>query len=265
MGDPHTALFGTPSRGGGLRRKGLFEQANGGVLFFDRMDVLESEARSSLIETLRDRALRLAWMDVPIPLDVQFVAGTVVDRTGSVRDALRTSSIGGRLIEIYLPPLRERQDDVPVLATHFLQRLRREGKTSAKTFSRDALDLLERYPWPGNLPELQNVVEFGAIQAFIDEKDEISLAHLPAQMRGSGYSSQFSARLDYRFHLAQAEVALVYQAIKERGALSKSQLAELLGYTDRFAFTRRIRKALGDYPEIAREFNAVSALFRIRN
>lgn len=262
--ESRTALFGSPRRGGIPRQKGLLEQSNGGVLFIDRMEILDSGVRQSLMETLRKRTLELDPVEPPIPLNLQLVAGVAPDGFGIVMDELHDLAAGDMLVEIYLPPLRDRREDIPVLAAYFLQELRREGRTTARILSRDALALLEEHDWPGNLPELRNAVEFGAIKALADESEEIDQGHLPANLIPfAGINGSAAAKWDYRYHTARAEVALTQRAIQEKGALNKTQLAEALGYTDRYAFSRRIVKALKQFPDIAQEFPQVSGMFRV--
>jgi DNA-binding NtrC family response regulator len=261
--DAQMALFGGPRWSGMPRRKGLLEQANRGVLFFDRIEALDAGVRATLSKVLRKRLLNLDPTDVPIPLDMQLVAGTGPDGIGVVAGELQGIAIGERLVEIYLPPLRERREDIPLLAAYFLQELRQAGRTSARTLSRDALAALEAHTWPNNLLELQNTLEFAAIQALVDSSEEIAQEYLPAFPLKDADSNRVGGGWDYRYHLARTEVALVQRALQERAAVNKTQLAEKLRYTDRFAFGRRMRKALGEFPDIAHDFPQVSRLFRI--
>jgi DNA-binding NtrC family response regulator len=264
LADPRTALFGAPPRGATPRRKGMLEQANGGVLFLGNLEALETDVRESLAAVLRRRTLDFGSAEPPVPLDLQLVTGTCTDEARSMANALRDSVAGVRLVEIYLPPVRERREDIPVLATLYLQELRRNGKTTARSLSRDALAILEGHAWPGNLPELHNAVEFGAIKALADGSEEVAREHLPANLfQTTEANGHRSGRWDYRYHLARTEVALANRALQEKGPVNKTQLAALLGYTDRFAFSRRVRKALEEFPDIARDFSQVSGMFRI--
>jgi DNA-binding NtrC family response regulator len=261
--DSRAALFGSPSCGDTPRRKGLLEQANRGLLFLDSLEALDPGVRSSLDDVLRRQFLSLDPSEPTIPLDLQLVAGTGVRGSKIVAAELQRAKSGGRLVEVYLPPLRERREDIPLLATYLLQELRQAGRTSARTLSREALSMLEVHTWPGNLAEFRNAVEFGAIKALGDGSEEIAPKHLPSNLLMGSRATHGNSRWDYRYHTARAEVALTERAIEERGALSKTQLAALLGYTDRFAFSRRIRTALAEYPDIAREFPKISGMFRI--
>ena len=262
--DSQQVLFGSPRREGGPRQKGLLEQANGGMLFVNQLETLDAGIRTALGDALRKRTLELSPGAPSIPLDLQFVAGAGAAGSEGVSESLRESAAGGQLVEIYLPPVRDRREDIPILTALVLQDLRREGRTTARTMSRNALAVLEEYEWPGNLPELHNAVEFGAIKAYADGCEELGREHLPANLLRITETAG-SGRWDYRYHLARTEVALTNRALEEKGAANKTQLAKILGYTDRFAFSRRIRKALEEFPDIARDFPKVRGMFRIAN
>ena len=256
--DIEKTLFGAPPSGGAPRRKGLFEQANGGVLFLDGMADLAPDLLERIGDTLLKR--QIDTCDPPIPLDFQLVVGALPETAAKVADSLQRKGAADRLIKIYLPPLRDRREDIPLLAS-YLQAFRQDGKTCAWAISRDALGLLETYSWPGNLIELRNAVEYAAIQAMIAGSEELVAEHLPANLWQHGDNEPGAGSWDYRYHVARAEVALVERAVKENQMQSKTQLAKLLGYTDRFAFGRRMRKALVEHEALAAEFPRVAAWF----
>ncbi len=257
--DIEKMLFGVAPCGGTPRRKGLFEQANGGVLFLGGMADLAPDLRERIGDTLWKRLLDTC--DPPIPLDLQLVTGALPGTTAEIVDSLQRKGTADRLIEIYLPPLRDRREDIPLLAASWLQAFRQNGNTSARVIARDALGLLEAYSWPGNLIELRNTVEYAAIQAMIAGSEELVAEHLPANLWQHSNNEPGAGSWDYRYHVARAEVALVERAIKENQAQNKTQLAKLLGYTDRFAFGRRMRKALVEYEALAAEFPRVAGWF----
>ena len=105
-------------------------------------------------------------------------------------------------------------------------------------------------------------MEFGALRASADDSEEIALEYMPANFLKSDVLNPLGAgNWNYHYHLARTEVELVQRAVEERGPLSKTQLAEMLNYTDRFAFGRRIRKALDEYPDLVRDFPKVGGMF----
>ena len=120
------------------------------------------------------------------------------------------------------------------------------------------------YDWPGNLAELKNAVDFAAVQSTLAASEVITPEHLPGSLARSDKRQHPPTLSDYRLHLARAELDLVERSISQRPGQNKSELADSLGYTDRFAFSRRIRKALNDYPDAAYEFPLVAGRFALR-
>ncbi|CAG0983524.1 Transcriptional regulatory protein ZraR [Anaerolineae bacterium] len=258
--DMADTLWGEVGSNRTSRRKGLLEQANGGLLFLGDMELLAGELRRALGDTLRRRLLENKGM--PIPLDIQFVAGSTPDGAAAVVESLQKPAGTERLIEIFLPPLRNRLEDIPLLAASYLREFRQSGRTSAQAFSRDALRLMESHPWLGNLFELRSVVEFAAIQAVIDANEEILEKHLPMNLRQRD-EGKIETICDYQLHLARAEISLIESTIITNPPLNKTQLASLLGYTDRFTIGRRVRKVLKVHSGLAADFPRVAAIFGI--
>jgi DNA-binding NtrC family response regulator len=260
--DSRAKLFGSPVRSGTPRRKGLMEQANGGVLFLDRVEELDPGVRLSLCEALGLRALDIGLPGMKVPIDLQFIAGSASEETDTLTAELENVAGSQHVVEIYLPPLRERREDIPLLTAFYLQELRQTGRATVRAISRDALGELELHTWPGNLPELRNAVEFGAIRALVAGNDELLPEHLPANLLHFGLTDHINECWDYHYHMARSEVALAERALEQRSDLNKKQLAEFLSYTDRFAFSRRMRTAFRDFPVLGREFPRVGGMFR---
>nr|VFJ45713.1 MAG: two-component system, NtrC family, response regulator PilR/two-component system, NtrC family, C4-dicarboxylate transport response regulator DctD [Candidatus Kentron sp. DK] len=261
--DAEDMFFGAPPVNGTPRQKGFLERANGGVLFLDGMAGLPLDLYAKVTEALSKRLFDTCHP--PIPLELQLIIGVLPDAAAEVSNSLQQAGVADRLIEIYLPPLRDRRGDIPLLANSYLHALRQTGKTSVRTIDHEALVFLEAYSWPGNLMELRSTVEYAAIQAMLTGGEELMVEHLPLNMRqGNGGAKDGVDSWDYRYQVARAELALAERAIKERGAQNKTQLAELLGYTDRFAFGRRMKKALGEHAALSAEFPLVAGWFVIK-
>ncbi len=143
-------------------RQGRFEVASGGTLFLDEIGDLPADVQVKLLRVLQERAIERVGSTKPIPVDVRVVAATHRDLAHEVREGRFREDLFYRLavVSIDLPPLRARRADVPLLAEHFLERHRDEAGpgSPAKSFSREALDLLARYDFPGNVRELENIV-----------------------------------------------------------------------------------------------------------
>jgi len=140
-------IFGLPSKGGIPGSKGLLEQANGGLLFIDRIESLPVDIRQDIFTSLRKRMLD--EFSPSIPLDIQVVAGTTPEAASDIVDSLQRRAGAERVIEIFLPPLRDRREDIPLLATAHLQQSCHGGASSVRMISHAALALMDRYNWPG--------------------------------------------------------------------------------------------------------------------
>ena len=153
--------------GADRKRPGLFAAAHGGTLFLDEVGDLPLPIQAKLLRATQDKAVRPVGGAVEIPLDLRLVAATHRDLPAMVRDGAFREDLYYRLavIPIRLPALRERPEDIPVLAEHFLRRAAaRLGKALAG-FAADAAAWMQQHHWPGNVRELENVVERAAVLA----------------------------------------------------------------------------------------------------
>jgi DNA-binding NtrC family response regulator len=142
-------------------KKGLFDLADKGSIFFDEIGNIPPETQAKLLRVMQEREfMRLGGMDT-IKVDVRIIAATNVDLRQMVEDGRFREDLYYRLhvINIFLPPLRERKDDIPLLAQHFLEKYGEENNKPTIELGADALDLLMEYDWPGNVRELENVIE----------------------------------------------------------------------------------------------------------
>ena len=142
-------------------KKGMFDLADKGSIFFDEIGNVPMETQAKLLRVMQEREfMRLGGMET-IKVDVRIIAATNCDLHEMVDEGRFREDLYYRLhvINIYLPPLRERKDDVPLLAQHFLEKYREENNRREIELGADALDLLMDYDWPGNVRELENVME----------------------------------------------------------------------------------------------------------
>ncbi len=147
------------------RRIGRFELAHRGTLFLDEVGDLHLEAQAKLLRAIEAREIERLGGGKPVPVDVRIVAATNKDLRRAVAEGAFREDLLFRLnvIPMTLPPLRERASDIPALVTHFSNRYRRNSGRPMPQWSDDAIDLLIRYRWPGNIRELANIVERLAI------------------------------------------------------------------------------------------------------
>jgi DNA-binding NtrC family response regulator len=164
-------------------RKGLFELADGGTLLLDEIGEMAPGLQSKLLRVLESRTFRRVGGQVDITVDVRVVAATHRDLKRAVADGRFREDLYFRLnvVPIDLPPLRERVEDIRLLADHFAARFCRELGRAAVRLDAGALEALSAYAWPGNVRELRNVIE----RVVLLEADDVILPeHLPAEIAG---------------------------------------------------------------------------------
>ncbi|MGH9749299.1 MAG: sigma-54 dependent transcriptional regulator [Candidatus Polarisedimenticolia bacterium] len=167
------------------RLKGKFELADGGTIFLDEVGEMALRTQSKLLRVLEERAFMRVGGGREIAVDVRVLAATNSDLEGLVRSGRFRDDLYFRLkvITIRVPPLRERQEDIPDLARTFLEQIRRDNGFPPMRLTRKSLRTLAGYAWPGNVREMKNVLESTAIT---HPGDRIRAADLPAGVRGGG-------------------------------------------------------------------------------
>jgi DNA-binding NtrC family response regulator len=167
------------------RRRGLLEKAHGGTLFLDEVADMAPGAQAKLERALSEREIVPLGGSEAIPVDIRVVAATNRDLEALVREQAFRQELYWRLnvVPIHLPPLRERREDVPLLVDHFLARATERLGVGRKTMAMDAMILLARQPWSGNVRELQNLVERLAV--LHPDCDELGLDDLPEELRAT--------------------------------------------------------------------------------
>lgn len=159
-------------------KKGLFEVADQGTIFFDEISTVGLETQAKLLRVIQEREfMRLGGTD-NIKVDVRIVAASNVDLLGLVREGRFREDLYHRLnvIALKLPSLRDRREDIPLLVYHFLQQFSKENNRPLGRFTPPAMKLLMEYPWPGNIRELENVVERAVV---LSTRPEIDIDLLP--------------------------------------------------------------------------------------
>jgi two-component system response regulator AtoC len=160
------------------RKVGIIEAASGSTLFLDEVADMSPSTQAKLLRVLQEREIRRVGSTKSIPVDVRVIAATNKDLQEEIRRKTFRDDLFYRLniIPIYIPPLRERKEDIPVLVEHFLSRSGRR-----KTIDPKALELLRGYDWPGNVRELEAVIERTAI---LSSSDRITVDDLSLELRG---------------------------------------------------------------------------------
>ncbi len=165
-------------------RTGRIRQAHGGTLFLDEIGDLSPQVQVKLLRFLQEGEIEPVGSDVPVQVDVRVIAATnrplkeLVD-TGRFRADLYYRL---NVISVHMPPLRERMEDVPLLATHFLEKYARKNRRDIRGITPEAMELLTTYPWPGNVRELENAMERAVVLA---TGDLITPRELPSEITGT--------------------------------------------------------------------------------
>ena len=207
-------------------KKGKMELAHGGTIFLDEIGDMSAELQTKLLRFLQEREFERVGGTQPIAVDVRVIAATNRDLASAMRDGRFREDLYYRLnvIPIVLPQLRERKEDIPVLARHFLRRTAAETKKTVIGISEDAEAMLVAYEWPGNVRELANVIERAVV---LGQGPEISIYDLPldtvAFKDDSGGES-----LSYRQALDIAKKEVVARALAQTNG-NRAAAARLLG------------------------------------
>src|ERR1039458_8592951 len=169
------------------RHIGKFEQAGGGTLFLDEIGDMPLAMQAKLLRVLEEGEIERVGGDKPVPVDARVIVGTHCDLEEMVRQGAFRADLFHRVyvFPIVLPPLRERAEEVPILAEYFAAQVAAQNGWRMKHFSTESLEILKRYEWPGNVRELRNVVERVLLLSGSETitGDEVNLA-LPATRNG---------------------------------------------------------------------------------
>lgn len=143
------------------RKKGLFEEADGGTIFLDEIGDMDMALQAKLLRVIQEKRVRAVGDNIDKPIDVRIVTATHKDLKSAIRDGRFREDLYYRLsvIPILIPPLRHRADDIPILAHFFLDKYNSQNGTHIEGFTKEAMNLLVSMPWEGNVRELENVVE----------------------------------------------------------------------------------------------------------
>ena len=169
-------------------KKGLFQVADRGTLFFDEIGTVGLETQTKLLRVLQEREFLPLGSTQTVKADVRILAATNVDLLRLVREGTFREDLFYRLnvISLHIPPLRERKQDIPLLASHFLRKYCEENAKPLRTFSPEAMRILMDHDWPGNVRELENVVERAVI---LSPGNVAGPENLPEEMTGNGKKS----------------------------------------------------------------------------
>jgi DNA-binding NtrC family response regulator len=219
------------------RRIGRFEQAQGGTLFLDEIGEIDATIQVKLLRFLGERTFERVGSNKTLTADLRLVAATNKNleelvKAGKFREDLFFRL---RVVEIELPPLRERTGDIPLLAQSFLREFAKENGKSVNDFTADALEALINFSWPGNVRELRTAIEHAVV---LCRGERIALRDLPPSVRGGGRDTQLLQGKDLT--VKDAEKQLVIRALKETNG-NRTRAAQKIGMSRR-TFHRKLHE-----------------------
>ena len=213
---------------GALRRKkGRFELADGGSLFLDEIGDIPLGTQVKLLRVLQEREFERVGGEETLRVDVRIIAATNKNLKEEIAAGRFREDLYYRLhiVPIYLPPLRERKEDLPLLVEHFVQKIRAELKMPNLTIEPEALETLKAYDWPGNIRELENVLERAAV---LCDDDRIRAHDIPLYTDVPSTPTPFAGdSLDLNLALERLEKQLIERALAKANGV-KSEAARLL-------------------------------------
>jgi two-component system response regulator PilR (NtrC family) len=220
-------------------KRGLFEVANGGTIFLDEISEMTVTMQVKLLRVLQERSVRPVGGTSEIPVDVRVIAATNKNLDAAVAEGQFREDLYYRLsvIPVQVPPLRERPDDIELLANHFLKKYAPAAGKSIRSIRAESLDSLRDYDWPGNVRQLENTVERAVALESGEElrveipterqKNKPAAAAVAAGAGGNGFVTVTASGIDMEAYVADIERSLLQQALDQAGGV-QTKAADLL-------------------------------------
>lgn len=217
-------------------KPGLFEQAHGGTLFLDEITECAPALQVKLLRAIQEREIVRLGGIRRIRVNIRLIAASNRDLRKAVREGTLRMDLYYRLsvVELLVCPLRERKEDIPLLCEHFLRKYAEQNRSSLRTVSPAALQMMDEYNWPGNVRELENAIERATVLT-VDE-EELLPWHLPAEVREAGGDADEEHAVGDSFDLEAALQRVRRRYVSEalrRANGNKAEAARLLGISRR--------------------------------
>lgn len=215
------------------QRRGRFELANGGTIFLDEIGDISSATQVRLLRVLQEHQFERVGGSETLSIDVRVITATHKNLEEAMTSGTFREDLFYRLnvVSVEIPPLRKRRDDIAVLLDHFLAKFTKEHKKKKLSFSKEAWEHLARYDYPGNVRELENIVQRSVI---FSRGDTITTEDLPHIVKNSSAESSTSTPVSENFseQVERLEKDLIFEALRTTGN-NQSQAAEQLGLSER--------------------------------
>jgi DNA-binding NtrC family response regulator len=209
------------------RQIGKFEIASNGTLFLDEVGSLPLAMQAKLLRAIQEKEIERIGSQKPLPVNVRIISATNTNLRAEVKDRKFREDLYYRInvIPIHLPTLRERKEDIPLLANHFLQKYNREFGRKIKGITREAMDFLKSYFWPGNVRELENLIERLVV---LTKGEYIGTARIPPEIKGDFPVETVPSDTKLFKAVKRFEAEFIRQALEKTGG-KKGKAAKLLG------------------------------------
>jgi two-component system response regulator HydG len=216
------------------RKEGRFVQADGGTLFLDEVSEMSLAMQAKLLRVLQEMEITRVGGEAPLKVDVRMVAATNKDLTQEIDAGRFREDLFYRLnvVSLRMPPLRERHEDIPLLAQHFLTHFAEKNQKPVKGFTPQAMDRLLKYDWPGNVRELMNAVERSVVLSRSDYLADEEFALVLRTKTEEERSGQIETKGPANLPLDEVEKTTILNTLDAAGG-NKSETARRLGITRR--------------------------------
>jgi DNA-binding NtrC family response regulator len=220
-------------------KEGLFEAADGGTVFLDEIGDMPLSMQAKLLRVIQEKVVTRVGSTETIPVDVRVVAATNQDLRELVDSSRFRSDLYYRLnvMCLELPPLREHRDDIPLLATHFLEKHTAKQEKSIAGISGGMMTALMRHDFPGNVRELENLIERAVT---LNNEQELHASDLPGYLQSGAEDAESNGSKDWLLTLEERERHYIKRVLEQTGG-NKTRAAEILGI-DRVSLWRKIKK-----------------------
>lgn len=217
------------------RRLGCFELAHGGTLFLDEVGELPVELQAKFLRVIEEEKLRRLGGKTEIAVDVRVICATHRNLKQQIEEGAFREDLYFRLhvFSIQLPSLKDRREDIPALAQHFVERFATEAGKRIRGITPEAMAILQAYPWPGNIRELRNTMERGVI---LCDDEWIGVSHLPPEMETTPLGAAV-IKLSLGMPLREVEKEYILGSLR-RNKGNKSRTAELLGISEKTLYNK---------------------------
>jgi two-component system response regulator AtoC len=234
------------------QRRGRFEMADKGTIFLDEIGEMSLPMQTKLLRVLQERKIERVGSSLPIKVDIRIICATNKDLQRQVEQQKFRDDLFYRLnvINIHMPPLRDRKEDIPALVEHFLAKHRYSATAQPAAISEEALKRLMEYDWPGNVRELENVVERAVVLSrgqIITSRELPFGDHDGADHEEEGGDEVSVEKSFFKKSVAQFEKDLIMKALRDANG-NRSKAAEMLGIYRRLLYAKIKEYGLEGYP-----------------